>query len=117
MAKETKKPTRYFSSRQEKRVGKTLGCKLQPNSGATAFAKGDLIDDYTLFECKTVTKPQKQVTITKEWLTKLQEESISMGKLLSALVFDFGDGQDFVILSKQDFKNLYEGWKEINNYD
>ncbi len=111
----SKKPTRYFSSKQEKRVCRNLGCKLQPNSGATKFAKGDLQDEFTLFECKTVTRKQKQFTIQKDWLTKLREETLSMGKVISALVFDFGDGDDFVVLSKQDFKNLYEGWKENNN--
>lgn len=108
------KPTRYYSKKQETKVAKTLGFKAQPNSGATAFAKGDLIDANLLIECKTLTKKQKQRTIEKEWLTKLQEEQLSMGRNLSALVFDFGDGDNFVILTEQDFKNIYEGWKEIN---
>lgn len=111
------KPTRYFSKKQEKRVGANLGLKLQPNSGATPFAKGDLKDEYLLVECKTLTRKQKSRTIEKEWLTKLQEEQLSMGKLLSALVFDFGDGDNFVVLTEQDFKNLYTGWKEINDYE
>ena len=111
------KPTRYFSKKQEKRVGANLGLKLQPNSGATPFAKGDLKDENLLVECKTLTRKQKSRTIEKEWLTKLQEEQLSMGKLLSALVFDFGDGDNFVVLTEQDFKNLYTGWKEINDYE
>lgn len=109
------KPTRYYSKKQETRVGKNLGLTKQPNSGATSFAKGDLKDDNLLVECKTLTRKQKSRTLEKEWLTKLHEEQISMGKQLSALVFDFGDGQNFVILSEMDFNNIYKGWKEINN--
>ena len=108
------KPTRYYSKRQETRVGKNLGLKIQPNSGATEFQKGDLKDGHILVECKTIVKPQRQRTIEKEWLTKLKEEQISMRKSLSALAFDFGDGEEYVVLTIQDFKNLYECWKEIN---
>lgn len=107
------KPTRYYSKKQETRVSKNLGLRVQSNSGATAFQKGDLKDDHILVECKTAVKPQKQRTIEKEWLTKLKEEQVSMRKPLSALVFDFGDGDDYVILTKRDFRNLYEAWKEI----
>lgn len=108
------KPTRYYSKKQEKKVASTLGMKLQPNSGATAFAKGDLKDEYILVECKTLTRKQKSRTIEKEWLTKLQEEQLSMGKSLSALVFDFGDGDNFVTLSERDFQNIYSAWRELN---
>lgn len=108
------KPTRYYSKKQENKVAKELGLKTQPNSGATAFAKGDLKDENILVECKTLTRPQKSRKIEKEWLTKIQEEQLAMGKMLSATIFDFGDGNNFVILTEQDFKNLYEGWKEIN---
>ena len=110
------KPTRYFSKKQETRVGKNLGLRVQANSGATAFQKGDLKDEHILVECKTLVKPQKQRTIEKEWLEKLKEEQISMRKDLSALAFDFGDGEEYVILTWQDFKNLYEDWKEINGH-
>lgn len=108
------KPTRYYSKKQETKVAKTLGLKMQPNSGATPFAKGDLKDENLLVECKTLTRKQKSRTLEKEWLTKLQEEQLAMGKQLSALVFDFGDGENFVVLSEQDFNNIYTGWKEIN---
>lgn len=91
-----------------------MGLRIQSNSGATSFQKGDLKGEHILVECKTIVRPQKQRTIEKEWLTKLKEEQISMRKDLSALAFDFGDGEEYVILTIQDFKNLYECWKEIN---
>ena len=108
------KPTRYYSKRQEARVSKNLDLRVQSNSGATEFQKGDLKDEHILVECKTIIRPQKQRTIEKEWLTKLKEEQISMRKSLSALAFDFGDGEEYVVLTLQDFKNLYASWKEIN---
>ena len=91
-----------------------MGLRIQSNSGATEFQKGDLKDEHILVECKTIVRPQKQRTIEKEWLTKLKEEQISMRKSLSALAFVFGDGDEYVVLTIQDFKNLYECWKEIN---
>jgi hypothetical protein len=109
------KPTRYYSKKQEQYVAKILDMKVQPNSGATSFAKGDVADENLLLECKTLMKPQTERTIYKEWLVKLKEEQLGMRKLLSALVMDFGDNQNYVVLPLLDFKNLYECWKEINN--
>ena len=65
------KPTRYFSKKQEKRVGANLGLKLQPNSGATPFAKGDLKDEHLLVECKTLTRKQKSRTKKKKTANKI----------------------------------------------
>ena len=40
-----KKPTRYYSKKQEDQVAKSLGGKTTKNSGATLFQKGDLTLD------------------------------------------------------------------------
>ena len=40
-----KKPTRYYSDKQEKSVVKSLKGKQTKNSGATAFEKGDVLSD------------------------------------------------------------------------
>lgn len=37
-----KNSTRFFSHKQEKQIAKTVGGKLQTNSGATLFSKGDI---------------------------------------------------------------------------
>lgn len=34
-----KNSTRYYSNKQEKQIAKTVGGRLQPNSGATLFSK------------------------------------------------------------------------------
>lgn len=108
------KPNRFYSKRQENAVAKELGLKRTANSGATTFDKGDVRGDNILIECKTLTTPQKSHTLKKEWLEKNQEEAFSRGKELSALAFDFGDGDRYYIMREIDFKMLYEAWKEVN---
>lgn len=83
-------PTRYYSKKQEKKVAKTLNGKRQPNSGATPFAKGDIVTTNWLIECKTKTRDSSSFTIKEDWLLKNEEEAFAMGKNNSALCFDFG---------------------------
>lgn len=92
--------TRAYSKKQENRVAKALGGKVNANSGATGFYKGDVRTEHCLIECKTATKEVKSVSIKKEWLDKLKQEQFSMGKLYSILAFDFGDGNDYYIIDK-----------------
>jgi hypothetical protein len=108
-----KKPTRYYSKKQEKRGNAFLGFKNTPNSGATVFAKGDGVDANMLLEFKTLTKPQASHSLKKEWFVKNQEEAFSVGRRFSAVVFDFGDGQDYVAVSIEDFKEFYDAWKTL----
>jgi hypothetical protein len=108
------KPNRFYSKKQENKVASAIGGKRQPNSGATMFKKGDVVADDILIECKTLTKKQLSHTIKKEWLEKNAEEAFAVGKDLSALAFDFGDGDNYYILSERDFKQLYEAWRREN---
>lgn len=103
---EQKKPTRYYSKKQEDAVAESLSGNRQKNSGATAFQKGDVSLEDFLVECKTKTKPSDSIAIKKEWLTKIQEESLFMGKRYGMLVFDFGDGDRYVVLQERDFKEI-----------
>lgn len=73
------------------------------NSGATPWYKGDVSGKDVLIECKTKVAPSKQVTIHKEWLTGIKREAIAMRKSLAAVVFDFGDGENYAIISERDF--------------
>jgi hypothetical protein len=108
-----RKANRFFSKRQEDKVANTLGMKRTANSGATTFDKGDVKGDDILIECKTMTRPQKSHNLKKEWLEKNQEEAFSRGKELSALAFDFGDGENYYILREIDFKMLYEAYQQM----
>lgn len=109
-----RRPTRYYSKKQETKVARELNMKVQPNSGATPFYKGDVSDENVLLECKTLTKPQTQRTIKKEWLTKLVEEQFAMGLDFSGLVFDFGDTDEYVIITLDLFKELMRIYKEFH---
>lgn len=102
--------TRSYSYQQEKRVAKKLGGRVNANSGATAFNKGDVRTDSFLIECKTATKEVKSVSIKKEWLTKLKEEKFAMGKEQMALGFDFGDGNDYFIITSALMEWLVENY-------
>ncbi len=103
--------TRQYSKKQENRVAKRLGGKVSSNSGATGFYKGDIRTDDFLIECKTATKEVKSVSIKKEWLEKLKEEKFSMGKSQMALAFDFGDGDDWFVISKDLMEWLVENYE------
>lgn len=101
-----KKSTRYYSNKQEKQIAKTVGGKLQSNSGATLFKKGDVVNDNWLFEAKTCIKEQENFSIKKEWLEKLKKEAFAMKKEYNALVFNFGNNQNYYILDEKTFKQF-----------
>lgn len=103
-----KKPTRYYSSKQEKRIAKAVNGQRVANSGATAFQKGDVRTDAWLFEAKTKTSESQSFSIKKEWIEKNKEEMFAMGKEYSALVFDFGDGNNYYVLDEKTFLQMKE---------
>ena len=107
------RPTRYFSKSQEKRVARQLGGKRQPNSGATAFYKGDVITDEFLIECKTKTTNCKSFTIKEDWLLKNEEEAFAMARH-PALCFDFGPSANkrYYIISERQFGLLQQCLEE-----
>jgi len=89
-----KKPTRYYSKQQETSIARATGGKRTPNSGATAWVKGDVLTDQFLLEAKTKTTHSDTITIRKDWFQKNREEAAFMGKHYSALVFNFGPGEE-----------------------
>lgn len=104
--------TRYYSNKQEKQVAKAVKGKQTANSGATAFVKGDVRTDDWLLECKTHTEERQQFTIKRDWIDKNREEAFQMGKRHSALVIDFGDGENHYLISEKDFLALLEYMRE-----
>lgn len=108
-----KKPTRYYSSKQEKKVAQDVGGQTTISSGSTPFSKGDAMtnDNLYLIECKTKTKDSEQFTIHKEWLEKNEREALFMGKKSSVLAFNFGPNQkNYYIIDENDFLEFIE-WK------
>lgn len=112
-----KECTRYFSSRQEKGVAKSLKGKTVPNSGAIMFGAGDVALDNWLIECKTKTTPSESMSIKREWLEKNEEEAFAMQKSHSALCFNFGDvrnAKNYYIISEQEFKRFLKLEEKYN---
>lgn len=115
--REDKKPTRFFSKKQERRGNALLGLDNTANSGATVFMKGDGRDRHLLMEWKTLTKPQQSHSLKKEWFDKNLEEAFATGRRFSAVGFDFGDGKDYVAVDARDFKEFYDAWKTLHGED
>lgn len=90
-----KKPTRYYSDRQEKRIAESLEGRQTANSGATLLGgKGDVIVDNLLsIECKTKTKDSDTITIRKEWFEKMKEQNLIDHTRYDVLAFSFGPNQ------------------------
>ena len=106
---EVRKPTRFFSKKQESTVAEELGGKRQPNSGATQFAKGDVLLDKFVVECKTKTTHCDSISIKKEWIDKVSKEALNEGKPYSAVAFNFGPSEDnYFIIDKYLFEQLLE---------
>lgn len=107
-----RKPTRFYSDKQEKKVARTVGGKQTSNSGATLFQKGDITTEEFLIEAKTCMKEQKTFTMKKEWFDKNKEEAFAMGKPYSALVFDFGDDEEHYVIDEKLFQILVKYLEE-----
>lgn len=108
-----KKPTRHYSSQQEKAVAKAVNGRTVANSGATPFSKGDVTSSKVLIECKTKVSPSESISIKKEWLTKLRDEAIFMQKPFYSLFFNFGPNEpNYVIIPEGLYLAILE---KINN--
>ena len=111
------KPTRLYSNLQEAQVSKRIGGRRTPNSGATAFIKGDIQTKSFIIECKTCTEARESISIKKEWLDKLKKEMMANGKTNFALFFNFGgiySDENYVIIKEKDFLILKEYMEETN---
>lgn len=106
------RPTRFYSKRQEEKVARAVNGKRTANSGATTFSKGDVTTDMFLLECKTKTTDSDSFTIKRDWFIKNKEEAFAMHKDYSAVVIDFGDGEQHYIIDEELFRQLLDYLKE-----
>lgn len=101
---------RILSSKQEKMIAKNLNGKVQVNSGATLWQKGDVIlkKHGILIECKTKEAESQTFSIKREWLEKIKKEAFGMGlnSNRATLVFDFGDNIPFYVISEKFYKEI-----------
>jgi hypothetical protein len=102
------KPTRSYSSNQEKHIANEFNGQITKNSGATMFQKGDILLDDFLLEAKTRTTDKDSISIKKEWLEKNLKEALFMGKKYNALLFNFGPSsqKNYVIIDEETFKEF-----------
>lgn len=108
-SEEGNKPTRFYSSKQEKSIAKAVGGSQTANSGATRFQKGDVITDSFLIEAKTKTKHAESITIKKQWIEKNRQEALFMGKKYNTVAFNFGpDEPNNYIIDEYLFQELIE---------
>ena len=115
--------TKKFSNKQERRVAKGLGARVQLGSGCiqSASLKADvsLKDELKiLFECKTkaqkgVMQEFRSMSIKKDWLLTVKQQALDGGYDMGVLVFSFGDGKDYYTLSELDFQNLVQEVKDL----
>lgn len=115
-----KKPTRYYSSIQEKKVAKAVEGKTTSNSGATPFQKGDVISSDWLIECKTKASDttQKSISVKKAWFDKNFEESMYMMKQYSAVVISFGlNSPNYYIIDENTFQEMKYALERMKEYD
>lgn len=103
------KPTRYYSTKQEKNIAEQFNGNRTKNSGATMFSKGDISLDNILVEAKTKTTHSESISIKKEWIEKNEQEALFMGKPYSVIAFNFGpDEENHYIISEEMFNKLVE---------
>lgn len=87
------------SRRQEKRLAKKLGGRVQPGSGSGSVNKADVISKSYLCECKTTSK--RQYIITLDMLEKLELEAARIGK---EPLFEIEiSGKRFYVVRESDF--------------
>ena len=112
--------TREVSLKQEQMIERAmdhLGARRTPNSGAGRKAKGDLQDQLSVIEAKTMMKTQQQFTIKKEDIDTLEADRRRELKQFGFLMFDFGDtklNETYVTMKFSDFLELYETYLEYH---
>ena len=119
------KPTRYYSSKQEKAVAKAIGGRTTANSGATDFSgKGDILtsgnyEESFLIECKTKTTNSESISIKRAWFEKNRAEATFAGKAHQAIVFNLDTeapyNENHYIIDEYLFLALQEYLKERNS--
>lgn len=107
--------TRYSSNLHEQSIAKELGAIQTPNSGATIWKKGDLVQKEAsmLLEAKCSMSEKQSFSIKKEWLYKNKSEMRQMGLENHSLCFNFEpSGDNFYIIDSKLMKFLIEKLKE-----
>lgn len=111
-ARKKKDTKRARADKMERRVGKKLGMRQQPNSGAIASRPSDLVNKSWLTECKysdaTSSKGEQQIVLKRLWLVKNMQEA-EREKRFPSLVFQFANSEDrFVVIPEWAFERFVQ---------
>jgi len=94
--------------KQERRVAKKVGGKVQPGSGSKDFAKGDIKEESFLVECKFTEK--QSIRVELKWLKKISREAMAEGKIPALSVEiqhdDHLTAQDWTMIPTEALKEL-----------
>lgn len=100
----------------EKRVAKSMGASLQPNSGAMAGAKSDAQLKEVNFRLEMKSTIDKTLRIEMGWLTKITKEALCAGQTPAVVIsFVNPDGSpamalysDWVLIPKVKFQEMID---------
>jgi hypothetical protein len=113
MKRAAKNGTNGHGKASEKRLAKSMGAKLTPNSGAMRSSKGDMKKGNFLIESKSTI--HLSMSVEQAWLTKINNEAMNCGKMPALTVsFVTSDGKprpgtnEWVMVPKSVFLELTE---------
>lgn len=92
------------SRKQEVSVGKKIGGRRRPASGAFEGMKGDVISPLFLCECKRTDK--ESISLKKSWLRKIEKEAFEARKT-PLIALQIGDA-NYYVLAENDFLALVD---------
>lgn len=115
--KDPSPPRVNLSSLQGNKKTKDLA-RQQSNSGALWFAKGDVITEEYLMECKergTLTsRGEKTISIPKEWLTKQEKEAFQEKRPYWILPFRYKNDDEIYLVKTFDQElEMYQKIKDL----
>lgn len=107
--------TRQASSKQEKRVAKTLGEKVVAGSGAMDFLKGDVFGSLFI-ECKTNMEKRKTITVKEDWFLKAKAQAYQMRRNEYVVSFSFDNETDYFATESTLFQEMYKSYKAVQTF-
>lgn len=89
---------------QEMRMAAGMGGRVQPGSGSSMYAKGDVKTSEFLIECKATDKAS--LSLKGDWLAKIREEARGQG-LVPALALNIS-GEEWVAIPRSLFLDTFK---------
>jgi hypothetical protein len=94
--------------KKEKSDAKSFFGHRTPRSGGLWNCPGDVKTDDFLLDCKHTDK--KSFSVSEQIMNKVHMEALKSSKI-PGLSVELGDGNEFIVLRKQDFLTIINLWK------